>query len=177
MTEGPNTEPRVDDDATEREDAWALGYEAALPWLTCAAPDDSARLAAPSRRVKSGAGPQRPAPRRRPASVAWPGRAGPAGRRARRRTAPTSASLAFRRCGGAVSAAAREVRVAENRRRTRDPPAPPMLPSAAILLAIATLTAIFGIGGLAEGPLGAFQVAAVVGVGAGLGSLLERLAS
>lgn len=43
---GPDTSARDGD-----EPAWALGYEAALPWLTCATQpprDDGARLAAPT---------------------------------------------------------------------------------------------------------------------------------
>ncbi|WP_200231888.1 DUF1328 domain-containing protein [Rubrivivax gelatinosus] len=51
-----------------------------------------------------------------------------------------------------------------------------MLHCAAALLAIALLAAVFGIGGLADGLLGAGQVLVFVAVGAALASLLARLA-
>lgn len=49
MNEGLPIAPRPEDDALERDDAaWALGCEAALPWLTeAAAPQDEGRALRP----------------------------------------------------------------------------------------------------------------------------------
>ena len=64
----------------------------------------------------------------------------------------------------------------QNRFDNRNPVEPSMLPAAASLLTIALFAAVFGYGGLADGPLGALQVATVVAAGAGLATLLLRIA-